>query len=366
MQLWALFFALTAFFGSFVSTAPSSSKFKLDGKMQVVSAGEANFFSYASSVTATDHYVNGFKVTVFGLEKLSPLNDGQGRPITTVFYMHGRFMSVATEADNIRTLYSSIHQHMDQYPSWVEHDLLVVAFDALNHGERTTDPSRQLDLDKNPTFLMDQYDILIDNRDTVTRLINELQSSLFPTGNRQLARWVAAGHSMGAHSVWHVLAHDSRVTTGIALLGMSNYNNLMHQRASMYNVELKPPVMTKKYWEYINQTDPGMTLYNSYDSGKNPFLGKHILQCNGGSDNIVPQWLSRPMLDNLVLGPTENALTAQSLELYVNPGTDHLMTPAMFDLAGSWVYRWEISRRHDHTVHAEGDIPAFTMSRPSN
>lgn len=148
----------------------------------------------------------GFPVNVYGLDGLAKPKNGTVPEIAVVIYMHGRGGSVKKEDSVVRILYGNIRQHMDADPAGSAKDLLMVSFDALNHGTRVTDASQQKGLATNPRYLVDMYAVLLSNRDTVSFIIDHLPFILFPRDERQITSWIASGRSMGGHSTWHVLA----------------------------------------------------------------------------------------------------------------------------------------------------------------
>ena len=120
--------------------------------------------------------------------------------------MHGRFEDALAEDDIVRDLYSQVRSLKKTESGSQERDLLIVSFDAQDHGKRLTDPDQREDLNSNPKFLFDQYAILLNNKDYASYIIDFLPTFLFPRGERKMTRWIAAGRSMGGHSTWHVLS----------------------------------------------------------------------------------------------------------------------------------------------------------------
>lgn len=146
----------------------------------------------------------GFVAYVYGLEQLSQKH-GKKPEVTVVIYMHGRYQDALASDDIVRDLYSHIRD-LKKSETKKGRDFLIVSFDAQDHGSRLTDPLERSDLDVNPRFLYDHYAILLNNKDYASYIIDFLPTFLFPCGERNVTRWVAAGRSMGAHSTWHVLS----------------------------------------------------------------------------------------------------------------------------------------------------------------
>jgi len=147
----------------------------------------------------------GFVVNVYGLKQLNQ-KQGKKPEIAVVIYMHGRFEDALAEDDIVRDLYSQVRSLKKTESGSQERDLLIVSFDAQDHGKRLTDPDQREDLNSNPKFLFDQYAILLNNKDYASYIIDFLPTFLFPRGERKMTRWIAAGRSMGGHSTWHVLS----------------------------------------------------------------------------------------------------------------------------------------------------------------
>ena len=143
---------------------------------------------------------------------------------------------------------------------------------------------------------------------------------------------------------------------------MPDYNALMKQRLSQMNLTVGPPYVPHTFAVLVNQTDPAKTPYTSKNSTLNPFWGKHIFQANGGIDNLVPFSLSAHFLSRLVLGP-RNKEARNSLELFIQPNTPHQVTTEMLELAGRWIYRWEIAKAPTNLRPAP-TLPTPTHARP--
>jgi len=152
------------------------------------------------------------------------------------------------------------------------------------------------------------------------------------------------------------------VSTGVVFIGMPDYNALIRQRTSQINFKAEPPVVPNSFAKLVNKTDPSMMPYTSTDPSKNPFWGKHIFQANGGIDNLVPFSLSAHFLSRLVLGP-RNKEARNSLELFIQPNTPHQVTTEMLELAGRWIYRWEIAKAPTNLRPAP-TLPTPTHARP--
>lgn len=162
------------------------------------------------AVSRKEINISGFPVYVYGVDELAPPMNGTVPEVAIVIYMHGRNKSAKMEDSLVRLLYGNIRQHMVADPAGSAKDVLIVSFDALNHGARTTDPIQRQSLFENPRFLVDMYAVMLNNRDMVSFLIDYLPAFLFPRDERLITGWIACGRSMGGHSTWHVLASTYR------------------------------------------------------------------------------------------------------------------------------------------------------------
>lgn len=152
------------------------------------------------------------------------------------------------------------------------------------------------------------------------------------------------------------------MNTGVVFIGMPDYNALIQQRVEQMKFAAEPPIVPLSFAKLVNATDPAMKPYTSTDPSKNPFWGKHIMQANGGTDPLVPFSMSSNFLSRVVLGP-DSAKTNESLEIFVQPKTQHEVTTEMLDLAGRWIYRWEIAKKPDN-LQPEPSLPTPTYARP--
>ncbi|WFD01615.1 hypothetical protein MOBT1_000291 [Malassezia obtusa] len=84
--------------------------------------------------------------------------------------------------------------------------------------------------------------------------------------------------------------------------------------------------METSFVEYVNRTDPATKPYRSHSAKKNPFYGKKIFAACGAADPLVQFDYSREFLENVVVGPARNKTAQQSLEVYVQPDVQHLVT----------------------------------------
>ncbi|KAL7004710.1 hypothetical protein EMMF5_005724 [Cystobasidiomycetes sp. EMM_F5] len=160
--------------------------------------------------------------------------------------------------------------------------------------------------------------MLVGTAADVSLLADHLPSTLFPLDEVNVAEWMVAGISLGAHSVWHVLKNgrccfswqapqanqpiDQRFRVGVPIIGCPSYRKLMQQRAVTSRVSFGPPYMPKQLMKLLSAIDPDSTDYASTEPARNPFWGKKVLSLHGADDDLVPFSCSEQFLTGLEVG----------------------------------------------------------------
>jgi len=223
------------------------------------------------------------------------------RPTVVFFLLHGRQGS-AEEVDPIaRSVIEQSHAQHDR-----KRDLIIVTFDQRNHGARLLSPmANEIWSDKqeknNKNHAIDMYSIQTGTARDVSFLIDFLPSYIFADGN-QIVDWGVAGISLGGHSTWIALSQDSRIRTGIPIIGCPDYIALIKQRAEKSSVPFSPPYIPGSLLETIGKFDPASQPYKATDVS-NPFLGKKVLILSGQEDTLVPWSASKAFAEGLQVGP---------------------------------------------------------------
>ncbi|WFD30937.1 hypothetical protein MSPP1_001963 [Malassezia sp. CBS 17886] len=306
----------------------------------------------------------GLPIFIYGMADLTPPANDTSRPIHVNIHLNGRLHSANDEDPLVRVLYGNIRAHMVADRARTQKDLLMISFDARDHGKRTTNRKKQDGwCCGNPTFGLDQYAMILGGAQDVSLIIDLLPPYLFPMGDRHIASWSVSGRSLGGHTAWHVLADEPRVKTAAVLIGMPDYTKLLKGRANETHKPYAPPYVPHSLLQLINRTDPSKKPYDSHNPRHNPFWGKHIFTASGAIDPLVNFNYSREFLRHLVLGPRKSKLARESLEVFVQPHTEHQATNEMLELASRWIYRWSIGKG-TADVEPPPKLPTPTFARP--
>lgn len=192
-----------------------------------------------------------------------------------------------------------------------------------------------------------------------------------PTGSFRDGVW--GGTQRGMCSQVRLLTDldDPRVTIGTVFIGMPDYYKLLKGRTAESDIPMEPPFVPDAFVSYVNRTDPAHKPYDAHSSKKNPFWDKKIFVGSGGADPLVHFSYSSEFLEKLVLGPKRRKSTNESLEIYVQPDTEHRVTKEsaykktypVLDLAGRWVYRWSIAKEPVEPGPPP-KVPGGTHARP--
>lgn len=212
-------------------------------------------------------------------------------------------------------------------------ELILVAFDHRNHGERLIDPRGNLAWDRermdkhSPLHAIDMYAIQTGTAKDVSTLIDFLPAYLFPHNERTIDLWMVLGKSLGGHSTWFILRDDPRVTVGIPIIGCPEYMSLISERARKHDIVIQPPFFPASFLDHVAKHDPVATAYTSASPEENPFYGKKILAVAGGKDPLVPWVHSERFFEGLEVGKGKK-------DLFIDAEAGHQLTPAMEDEIG--------------------------------
>lgn len=117
-------------------------------------------------------------------------------------------------------------------------------------------------------------------------------------------------------------AADSRIKTGIPIIGCPDYLKLITQRAQKAGVSMSPPSFPDNLKALVKHVDPAADAYSS-SSDENPFFNKRILVLSGRDDKLVPWSVSEAFVDGLSVG--EGGVK----RVKVYPGVGHELTDEM-------------------------------------
>lgn len=248
--------------------------------------------------------------------------------------------------------------------------LIAVAFDQRNHGSREVDSkANQAWREGNETHAQDMFSIYRGTALDTSLLLDHIASYAFPGRPIQISQNIVLGVSLGGHAVWHVLLHDPRFDTGVAVIGCPDYLSMMSDRARLSKLATytssNPPGSTfagskdfpPDLVAAVQRYDPaGMTLHrfspsNSPTSASQEgvqaavriqrlLAGKRILNMSGGADKLVPYKCGEAFLSWLkqaIQGPYQGKESAGSLQDKIFDGVGHEFSPAMVEEAVAFI-----------------------------
>ncbi|KAI8332458.1 hypothetical protein BC941DRAFT_359213 [Chlamydoabsidia padenii] len=162
------------------------------------------------TTSQTKYSINGLEVSVYGLTeyKLLPPNT----PVAVMFALHGRLQD-KTKMEAISQVLCSLNGHKGG--ALKPRHLLVVTFDHENHGTRLENKKMNYgwkhdSKQHNPNHAIDQWRMMQSAAQTVSALMNVLESHLFGK-HRPVERWGCLGFSMGAHSSYLVASSGNTI-----------------------------------------------------------------------------------------------------------------------------------------------------------
>lgn len=171
------------------------------------------------------------------------------------------------------------------------------------------------------------------------------------------------GISLGGHSVWHLLLHEPRITTGIIVIGCPDYLGLMKDRARLSKLKtwtrgspagstfIRSEDFPDSLVQAVRRYDPtgyflgtSQQITSGHGDSKHHHMqaqlldktlrGKRILNLAGGADKLVPYDKSERFLNWLktTTGPQgwykHGEITVQDI---IYEGVGHEMTCEMLE-----------------------------------
>ena len=279
------------------------------------------------------YVIGGIEVDVYGKAELHP----NVRNVACLWLLNPRLGS----RQDMKPIADAVVAH------WKEQNnsnigIIVAAFDQRNHGSRLINSlANQSWRDGNPRHAQDMFstyraflinsqpaptDIGIEGTATDTsQLITYLPGYVFPKAEHKIVDHMVLGISLGGHSVWHLLLHEPRITTGIVIIGCPDYVSLMTDRARLSKLatwtQSSPPgssFLGSESFPYalvqaVGRYDPTGYLFGAgkqaSDSPKvaghkeqlialldKTLRDKRILNLAGGSDKLVPYAKAEPFM----------------------------------------------------------------------
>ncbi|RKF72880.1 putative alpha beta hydrolase fold-containing protein [Golovinomyces cichoracearum] len=252
-------------------------------------------------------YIAGINIVVYGLDAVPKTS----RTVSCLWLLHPRLQTKEAMA----RVASACISNWNSQPLSVENGLIAVSFDQRNHGSREVDPLANLSWRKGNerhaiSFFLIEASIIHGTAVDTSLLIDHLDSYIFQEPDSpKIDHHLVLGVSLGGHSAWQVLLDDSRVYSGVIIIGCPDYTSLMSDRAQRSSRESAGPNFLgssdfpKSLMEVVQKRDPRgiffgfqeVTLDQSDADKKklrdvldSKLRNKRILLCSGKNDNLVP------------------------------------------------------------------------------
>jgi pimeloyl-ACP methyl ester carboxylesterase len=304
------------------------------------------------AVSVHVYCIAGIRTKVHGLEQL-PQNVSE---LACLWLLHPR---LATDESMAAMATQSI-THWNSIRGTGSKGLIAVSFDQRNHGTRKIDPlANEAWKQGNPRHAQDMYSIYEGTARDTSHLLNHLPSYL-PQHLPAPSQHLVLGVSLGAHSAWHCVLHDPRITAAVIIIGCPDFARLMAHRAS--KSKLKDWTTSKpagsQFWgsesfpraliAAVEETDPaGVLLPDAAratglaplakpadsalevvesDKLRDLLHGKAILNLAGGADKLVPHSCCEVFFEYLNKTGNDARVWFQDR---VFDGVGHAVTPAM-------------------------------------
>lgn len=234
--------------------------------------------SVTSGPSVTNFDVAGLPVVVYGLSELTPSASSSTAPrppdVCVSFHLHGRGGDAQNEANICRTIYRSARQETQRLAaaggtsSGSHRELLVISFDARNHGHRMTHSLGQKGwAADNKQHAVDLYGMILGGAADVSFLIDLIPPYLFPHDDRTISQWCVTGKSLGGHSTWHVLKDEKRVTVGVNMIGCPDFSRLLDYRTRQAFLPNAPPTVPRSLKALIKARDPAQSKFDRWGEG---------------------------------------------------------------------------------------------------
>ncbi|CAO1627264.1 unnamed protein product [Parajaminaea phylloscopi] len=305
----------------------------------------------APSASVVD--IAGLPVTVYGLAELTPSASSSSAPrppeVCVSFHLHGRGGDAKNEEDIAIRLYevaNEVRHSQSQSSAAPPRELLVVSFDARNHGHRMTNQLGQKGWGAgNQQHAMDLYGMILGISADVSFLVAMLPPYLFPHDDRSITKWCVTGKSLGGHATWHVLKDEPQITVGVSFIGCPDFSKLLEYRTKQAFLLNGPPHVPRSLKALLERRDPAQSAYDRWGP-ENPYWGKRIMSLSGADDKLVHSSFSRPFLSRLAVSqPHGQGGQQEGLEVDFLEGVRHEVTPAMVERGGQWIGKWGCCQR---------------------
>jgi hypothetical protein len=250
------------------------------------------------------------------------------KPIQVHFMLHWR-MSTYTAIDGAaRKAVLLAHAEKDR-----KHDLIVIAFNHRNHGDRMIELRANQSWDEgNPTHAPDMYSIVLGTAHDVSLLIDFLPSYLLPhTLDRDIVDWGISGVSLGGHAAWILMAHERRLSHAVIVIGCPSYAKLVTDRCVSSGYPTVAPWLPKPFLDLVKRTSAEGVNHTANDDS-NPFFGKKLMIIVGGEKDVLVPWKeSKDYVTALNVGP-------QGIKkVHIHEEAGHEFNAAMIDETANFI-----------------------------
>ncbi|KAK8844090.1 hypothetical protein IAR55_006884 [Kwoniella newhampshirensis] len=279
------------------------------------------------AVSQTDLIIAGLVLKIHGLEEIKD----SGRPLIVLIATHGRKNKMQSMAPFAQGILGEIASHSDR-----KKDLIVVTLDQRNHGDRIKDRKANLSFDENPRHLVDMAATTTGGYHDVKLIIDFLAPYLFPSGEKVIEEFVAAGISLGGYVTWLTLRDEPRVTTGINIVGLpfESLHRVLGPRAESFGLQFQPPTYPTTVKPIL---EPAVDLSS--------YKGKRILTMHGKDDPLVPFARGKEDIERIKQS-VEGEGGDGKVEVWLQDDTGHTCTVEMVKKTADWILICALS---DHT-----------------
>ncbi|KAK4048626.1 hypothetical protein OIV83_004596 [Microbotryomycetes sp. JL201] len=312
--------------------------------------------SSSSSFSSPRHIViGGIETSVFGLDLLDNSSNGNAsaRGLAVLFFLHGRFGSVADQRTRkwCDEFVARAHAAKDSPHGRHAKDLVVVAFDQRNHGKRTVDATRNKgwkddpkhnsnELD-NPAHAVDMVSIQTGTARDVSLLIDFFEAATWPNGERTVTDWYCGGVSLGGHATWIALAHEPRLSLGIPIIGSPDTVALLSNRARRLPPPLGPlafssPHVPDTFQKFLARNDP---INVSLDTWR----GRKVCVLSGKDDELVNYDVGGTAAFVERLQQPDVLGRDGVIDVWVQDGVGHAYSAEMAERASDFLWRHGLS-----------------------
>ncbi|KAK1922696.1 Alpha/Beta hydrolase protein [Papiliotrema laurentii] len=276
------------------------------------------------TTSCTSVNIVGLDVKVYGLDEVKH----SSLPLAAVIATHGRCNNQKQMAHLAHGLLGHISVLAQDHPR--TRDVIVVTVDQRNHGDRTVDRTANLAYDKNPNHLVDMAACVVGGCHDVSFIIDFLGSYLFPEGNKRIDEWIATGISLGGNLTYRLLQIEPRINIAIPIIGLpwDVFRIYLQARAESMGLAFSPPLYPPALRPILESTRPDGC-----------YKRKKILSIHGSIDNLVPYDKGERQIKQ---AQREAKESGGEMEIYVQEGAGHVVTPEMIEKTAEWVWRWAV------------------------